>query len=62
MSFPSIEKTPDDPQRLPPARRRRARRLLLPFNADEREAFLDHIYWVSPWERSADQYVSSFAV
>ncbi len=43
MSFPSIEKTPDDPQQLPPARRRRARRLLLPFNADEREAFLDHI-------------------
>ncbi|MBE9524733.1 MAG: DUF389 domain-containing protein [Chloroflexi bacterium] len=43
MSFPRIEKTPDDPQQLPPARRRRARRLLLPFSADEREAFLDHI-------------------
>ena len=43
MSFPRIEKTPDDPQQLPPARRRRARRLLLPFNSDEREAFLDHI-------------------
>jgi hypothetical protein len=41
MSLPKSEQTPDDPRRLPPARRRRARRLLLPLNADEREAFLD---------------------
>ncbi len=33
--------TPDDPDRLPPARRRRARRLLAPVEADERAAFLD---------------------
>ena len=32
--------TPDDPDRLPPARRRRARRLLAPVEADERAAFL----------------------
>jgi len=43
MSFPRSEQTPDDAQQLPPARRRRARRLLLPFNGDEREAFLDYI-------------------
>jgi len=43
MSFPKTEQTPDDAQRLPPARRRRAKRLLVPFNGDEREAFLDHI-------------------
>lgn len=43
MSFPKTQQIPDDAQQLPPARRRRAQRLLLPFNADEREAFLDHI-------------------
>jgi len=32
--------TPDDPDSLPPARRRRARRLLAPLEADERAAFL----------------------
>lgn len=32
--------TPDDPDSLPPARRRRARRLLAPMDADERAAFL----------------------
>jgi hypothetical protein len=32
---------PDDPARLPPARRRRARRLLAPLDAGERAAFLD---------------------
>lgn len=35
------ELTPDDPNRLPPARRRRARRLLAPLDADERAAFID---------------------
>lgn len=37
------EEYPDDPDRLPPARRRRARRLLAPLQADERAAFLDAI-------------------
>ena len=37
------ELTPDDPNRLPPARRRRARRLLAPLDADERAAFIDVI-------------------
>src|SRR3970282_1308144 len=32
--------TPDDPDRLPPARRRRAHRLLAPVEVDERAAFL----------------------
>lgn len=43
MNLPQTEQTPDDPERLPPARRRRARRLLAPLNADERAAFLDHL-------------------
>jgi uncharacterized membrane protein len=33
---------PDDPERLPPARRRRARRMLTPLNASERTDFIDH--------------------
>lgn len=37
------ERFPDDPDRLPPARRRRAHRLLAPLEADERAAFLDKI-------------------
>ena len=37
------ERYPDDPDRLPPARRRRAHRLLAPLDADERAAFLDKI-------------------
>ncbi len=40
MSLPKTEQTPDDPQKMPPARRRRARRLLLPLSATEREAFI----------------------
>lgn len=36
MNLPFTEETPDDPDNLPPARRRRARRLLAPLNADER--------------------------
>jgi hypothetical protein len=43
MSLPTTEQTPDDPDRLPPARRRRARRLLTPLEADERTAFLDEL-------------------
>lgn len=43
MSLPKTELLPDDPERLPPARRRRARRLLAPLDADERVAFLDEL-------------------
>jgi len=43
MSFAQTEQTPDDPQNLPPARRRRAQRLLEPIIVDERESFLDDI-------------------
>jgi uncharacterized membrane protein len=39
MSLPKTTQEPDDPQNLPPARRRRARRLLIPLDADEREGF-----------------------
>ncbi len=41
MSLPRNEYFPDDPDMLPPARRRRARRLLAPLDADERAAALD---------------------
>jgi uncharacterized membrane protein len=34
---------PDDPDSLPPARRRRARRLLTPLDADERASFIDRL-------------------
>lgn len=43
MSLPKTEQIPDDPDRLPPARRRRARRLLTPMDADERTAFLEDV-------------------
>jgi hypothetical protein len=43
MSLPTNEQIPDDPNQLPPARRRRARRLLAPLEADERAAFLDRL-------------------
>lgn len=43
MNRYNSERFPDDPDRLPPARRRRARRLLAPLDADERAAFLDEI-------------------
>ena len=39
----NAELTPDDPERLPPARRRRARRLLAPVDPDERAAFIDRL-------------------
>lgn len=41
MNFQPAEQFPDDPDHLPPARRRRARRLLAPLDADERADFLD---------------------
>lgn len=40
MNLPKAELIPEDPSHLPPARRRRARRLLAPLDADEKEAFL----------------------
>lgn len=39
----NAELTPDDPDRLPPARRRRARRLLAPVDPNERAAFIDRV-------------------
>lgn len=57
MIFPQTEHEPDDPDLLPPARRRRARRLLAPLDADERAAFLGEvIHRVSP---SFDFYLFS---
>ena len=41
MSLPKTERIPDDPDLMPPARRRRARRLLAPLEADERAIVLD---------------------
>jgi uncharacterized membrane protein len=43
MNLPKTEQIPDDPERLPPARRRRAHRVLAPFDADERSAFIDSL-------------------
>ncbi len=43
MRFSSSEMTPHDPKQLPPARRRRARRLLTPLNADEQADFIDQL-------------------
>jgi hypothetical protein len=43
MNFSKIEQTPDNPDELPPARRRRARRLLAPLDADERADFIAHV-------------------
>jgi hypothetical protein len=43
MNLPKTESIPDDPERLPPARRRRAYRLLTPFEMDERSVFLDNL-------------------
>ena len=41
MNFPTTEKYPNDPSKMPPARRRRAQRLLIPLSGDERASFLD---------------------
>jgi uncharacterized membrane protein len=43
MSLPKTERIPDDPDLMPPARRRRARRLLAPLEADERAIVLDQL-------------------
>ncbi len=43
MSLPNTENIPDDPDLMPPARRRRARRLLAPLEADERSLVLDQL-------------------
>jgi Domain of unknown function (DUF389) len=43
MSIPKTEHIPDDPDLMPPARRRRARRLLAPLEADERAIMLDQV-------------------
>jgi hypothetical protein len=43
MSLPKSEYIPDDPDLLPPARRRRARRLLAPLEVDERAIVLDQV-------------------
>ena len=43
MSLPKTEFIPDDPDLMPPARRRRARRLLAPLEADERAIVLDQL-------------------
>jgi uncharacterized membrane protein len=43
MSLPTTEYIPDDPDLMPPARRRRARRLLAPLEADERAVVLDQL-------------------
>lgn len=58
MSYPKTESIPDDPDRLPPARRRRARRLLAPFDSDERASYLDDLaHRTSP---SFDFFLFSF--
>ena len=43
MSLPNTENIPDDPDLMPPARRRRARRLLAPLDMDERSVMLDQV-------------------
>ncbi len=43
MSLPKTEYIPDDPDLMPPARRRRARRLLAPLDVDERAIVLDQL-------------------
>ena len=58
MNQLNTESTPDDPSKLPPARRRRARRLLVPLGADERTILLDELaHRTSP---SFDFYLFSF--
>ena len=43
MNQYNTEHIPDDPDKLPPARRRRAKRVLAPVDADERAAILDTV-------------------
>ncbi len=49
MRLPTTECTPDNPEDLPPARRRRAHRLVSPMNSDERAALLEELgHRISP--------------
>lgn len=49
MSLPKTEQTPDDPENLPPARKRRAQRTLLPQKDLDKETFIDTLgHRVSP--------------
>lgn len=49
MSLPKTEQTPDDPEKLPPAQRRRAHRTLLPQKESPQETFIDTLgHRVSP--------------
>lgn len=58
MNSLNSEYAPDDPNQLPPARRRRARRLLIPLGADERAELLDELaHRTSP---SFDFFLFSF--
>ncbi len=43
MDFTPTEMTPNDPELMPPARRRRARRLLTPLEAEEKDAFYERL-------------------
>jgi uncharacterized membrane protein len=43
MNFSTTDQLSDNPDELPPARRRRARRLLAPLDADERATYLDRL-------------------
>jgi hypothetical protein len=43
MDLPQNEMTPNDPDLMPPARRRRARRLLTPLEAEEKDAFYERL-------------------
>ena len=43
MNLPKTQQTPDDPQSLPPARRRRAGRKLTPLTETKRQSFLDDL-------------------
>ena len=43
MNLPQTEITPNDPENMPPARRRRARRLLTPLEAEEKDLFYERL-------------------
>lgn len=43
MDFSHPEITPNDPEQMPPARRRRARRLLTPLEREEKDAFYERL-------------------
>jgi len=57
MNLPKTEQIPDDPERLSPARRRRARRLLAPMDMDDRATSVDSLaHYTTP---SIDYFVFS---